>query len=260
MKQILTFLTLFMCLNFLNAQEKRKIISGKMVLDSLPIVNVHIINQHTKIGTISNDNGIFKIPVRLGDTLFFSHLQYQDKVIIITDKTIVNQKINISLEEKTVVLKEMVLEKQRSIFYQDPEITNYSGPVVNAKKLNLPYANTFAKKDKSIVSFSSGAAISLDNLIGALNGSHRREKQMKEMALEDSELEKIRKHFTDDFFITDLKIKKLYINQFLNDCIDKNIIRIFKRDNKLDVIKLLIKESRLFPHRIMEEDIYLTNH
>ncbi|WP_158838588.1 hypothetical protein [Polaribacter sp. L3A8] len=260
MKQILTLLTLFICLTFLNAQEKRKLIVGKIVLDSLSIVNMHIINQNTNIGTISNDKGAFEIPVHLGDTLFCSHLKYQDKIIIITDKTIVNRKINISLEEKTVVLKEMVLEKQQSIFYQDPEITTYKGPIVNAEKLNLPYANTFAKEDKSIINFSSGAAISLDNLIGALNGSKKREKQLKEMALEDSELIKIRKHFTDDFFITDLKIKKLYINQFLNDCIDKNIIPIFKRDNKLDVLKLLMKESQLFPHKIVKEDIYLTNH
>lgn len=235
-------------------------ITAKTVIDSLSIANVHIINQNTNIGTISDDNGVFEIPVHIGDTLFFSHLKYQDKLIIITAKVIVNKNISIPLEEKTVVLKEMVLEKQRSIFYQDPEITTYKGPIVNAQKLNLPYANTFAKEDKSIISFSSGAAISLDNLIGALNGSNRREKLLKEMALEDSELAKIRKHFTDDFFITDLKIKKLYINQFLNDCIDKNIIQVFKRDNKLDALKLLMKESQLFPHKIVEKNTYLTNH
>jgi hypothetical protein len=249
-----------MCFSLLNAQEKRKLITGKAVLDSLSIVNVHIINKNTKIGTISNDNGLFEIPVHIGDTLFFSHLKYQDKLIIVNDKSIVNQKINIQLEEKTVILKEIVLEKQRSIFYQDPEITSYSGPIVNAKKLNLPYANTFAKEDKSIVKFSSGASISLGNLISALNGNNRRERILKEMALEDTYLEKIRKHFTDDFFITDLKIEKVYINQFLNDCIDKNIIRIFKKENKLEVLKLLMKESKLFPHKIVDEDLYLTNH
>ena len=260
MKQIITLLTLFMCFSLLNAQEKRRLKIGKTVLDSLLVANVHVINKSTNIGTISNDNGSFEIPVYVGDTLFFSHIKYKDKFVVITDKTINKLNTNIELEEKTFLLKEIVLEKQRSIFYQDPEITSYKGPVVNAKKLNLPYANTFAEKDKSILKFRSGASISLGNLISAINGTKKREKQLKEMALEDTYLEKIRKHFTDDFFITDLKIKKIYINQFLNDCIDKNIISIFKRENKLDVIKLLMQESKLFTHKIVNEDLYLTNY
>jgi hypothetical protein len=37
---------------------------------------------------------------------------------------------------------------------------------------------------------------------------------LQKMANEDTELFKIRKQYTDDFFITNLKIKKKYINPF----------------------------------------------
>ena len=56
-----------------------------------------------------------------------------------------------NVKASSIVLNEMVLEKQRSIFYQDPEIVTYNGPVVSAKTLQLPYANTTVKKDKSIL-------------------------------------------------------------------------------------------------------------
>ena len=258
MKKPLILLTFLLFLAALNAQEKRIFIIGKTVLDSLPVIDVHVINQNTKVGTVTNDNGVFEIPVKLGDSLFFSHLNLQDKLLIITDKLLSNKKNIISLDEKTIVLNEMILEKQRSIFYQDPEITSYKGPVVTAKSLNLPYANTIVKKDKSVIKFRSGGVISLDNLINSINGNKKREKLLKKLVSEDEMLEKIRKHFTDDFFITDLNIKKDYINQFLNDCIDKNIIAIFKSDNKIKLTNLLIEESTLFPHKVVNEDLFLT--
>ena len=260
MKKLLVLLAFLISFFSLKAQGKRTFKTGRTVLDSIGMIDVHIINKNTKAGTITNYNGVFEIPVKVGDSLFISHLNLQDKLIIITEKTLSDKYILINLIEDTVALNGFVLEKQRSVFYQDPEITTYKGPTVNAKKLNLPYARTSVKKDKSVIKFRSGASISLNNLINSLNGNNKREKQLKKMSAEDLQLEKIRKRFTDDFFITDLKIKKEYINQFLNDCIDKNIIRIFKSDNVLKLTKLLIKESKLYPKKIVDEDLFLSNH
>ncbi|KGL64023.1 hypothetical protein [Polaribacter sp. Hel1_85] len=260
MKNAFVLVTFLCCFLSLKAQEKRFYITGKTVVNGNSILDVHIINKNTKIGTITNDNGVFEIPVKLGDSLFLSHLNLQDKLILITEKILLDKNFTIHLDEKTVVLNEMVLEKQRSIFYQDPEITTYKGPKVTAKTLNLPYANTTVEKDESVIKFRSGGVVSLDNLINSLNGNNKREKQLKKMSAEDVQLEKIRKHFTDDFFITDLKIKKEYINQFLNDCIDKNIINIYKRDDKITLTKLLMDESKLYPKKIVDEDLYLSNH
>lgn len=260
MKKLLVLLAFFISYTSLNAQEKRTFKTGKAVLDSIGIVDVHIINQNTRVGTITNDNGLFEIPIKVGDSLFLSHLNLQDKLIIVTEKILATKNFIINLNEDTVALNGFVLEKQRSIFYQDPEIITYNGPIVNAKKLNLPYANTTVEKDKSVIKFRAGGVVSLDNLINSLNGNKKREKQLKKMSAEDVQLDKIRKKFTDDFFVTDLKIKKEYINQFLNDCIDKNIIRIFKSDNVLKLTKLLIEESKLYPKKIIDEDLFLSNH
>ncbi len=258
MKKLYIVFTFFIGTILISAQDKRTYITGKTVVNEHSILDVHIINKNTKIGTITNENGVFEIPVKLGDSLFLSHLNLQNKLILITEKILLDKNFTIHLDEKTVVLNEMVLEKQRSIFYQDPEITTYKGPKITAKTLNLPYANTTVKKDESIIKFRSGGVLSLDNLINSLNGNNRREKLLKKISQEDIDLKKIRKLFTDDFFITDLKIKKEYINQFLNDCIDKNIIYIFKNNNNIELTKFLIKESKLFPFRVLSEDVLLT--
>jgi hypothetical protein len=242
----------------LNAQEKRRLLKGKTVLDSLIIGDVHIINKNTNIGTITNANGFFEIPIKVGDRLLFSHLNLEDRFVLITDKILADKNFTLILSEKIHTLNEITFKKPKSIFYQDKEIGEYNGPKINAKILRLPFANIKVKKETSILKIRAGGVVSLDNLTNSINGNKIREKMLQKMANEDTELSKIRKQYTDDFFITDLKIKKEYINPFLNYCIDKNIIRIFKSSNSLNLTKLLMKESKTFPHKILNEDLFLT--
>jgi len=266
MKKLLALLSIFSCLLSIDAQEKRTFIKGKILLDNFAVLDsvsnydIHVINKNTSIGTITNDDGSFEIPIKLGDELYFSHINLQHKTIKITDKILADKNFTINLKEKTETLNEIVLEKQRSIFYKDPDIIEYQGPKVTEKTLHLPFANTVAKEDKAIFKFQSGGIVSLDNLLNSLNGTKKLQKQLLKISKEDKELLKIRKYFTDDFFITDLEIKKEYINQFLNNCVDKNIISIFKSDKKLQLIKLLIDESKLYPHKKREEELHLTEH
>ncbi len=258
MKKLFVFLILVLLKHSIFGQEKRTPISGKILIKNIPIVDVHILNLQTQNGTITNDKGLFELTVQLGDSLLYSHLNLKSKTIVVTKKIITEKNLIIHLDEKTIVLQEFTLKKQQSIFYKDPEITKYNGPKVNAKTLNLPFANTTVQKDKAIIKFRSGGIISLDNLINSINGKNKREKFYKKMVSEDTQLEKIRKQLTDDFFITHLKIKKEYINPFLNDCVDKNIIGIFKNDSKIKLLQLLIEESKFYPHKIIYEHKPLT--
>lgn len=259
MKKTAAFLILLVNIYFLNAQEKNTLILGKIILKDSIAKEIHVVNKQQHKGTITDNNGLFNITVKVGDTLFFSHIKLENKDIIITNITILQGKITVYLDEKTEILNEFVLEKKRSIFYQDPEIITYNGPVVNAKNLNLPYAESVAEKEKNILNFKSGAVVSLDNLINSFNGNNKRTMQLKKMSLEDIEIQKIRTFFTDSFFVVDLKIEKEYINLFLNDCLDKNIIRIFNEDNSLKLTKILISESKLFPKKVIDEKLLLTN-
>ena len=243
------FFFLFFCV-FSYCQENRKTVTGKVYFNENVITDVHIINKNSNQGSITNDFGVFEIPILIGDVLEFSHVNLKKKEIIITKDILEQEIIKIYLEGKTYELEEFTLEKPRSIFYVDPQIM--PAPNVNAKTLNLPYANTKAKKDYSVVKFQSGGVVSLDNLINALNGNNKRRKQLKKIVYEDKVLSKIRKHFTDDFFITDLKIKQENINSFLNYCFKKNIINHFNKNENIIVTRILMSESRTFPQNKTE--------
>lgn len=235
------------------SQEKRKLINGTILFEKTIISDIHVINKTTKQGTISNDKGWFEIPVFIGDSLQLTHLNFKEKHIVITKEIYDNRHLNINLEENTYSLNEFTLEKRRSIFYVDPEIVQPT--TVNPKTLNLPYANTIAKKDNSVIKFSSGGVVSLDNLINVLNGNNRRKKELQKIIKEDDALSKIRKQFTDDFFITDLQIKKEHINPFLSYCENKNIISYFNKNQQIKVTKILMDESKTFPQKVNSDSI-----
>ena len=254
--QLLFFFLLSTIISF--SQEKRKLINGTIKFNSDFKGDVHIINKNTSIGTISNNSGWFEIPVMKGDSLFFSHINLKKKTILITEKNFLNGEIEIELEEKTYDLKEITFVKPKSMFEIYNEGKRYKGPKVNAITLGLPFTKSKVKKETAIVSINSGAVVSLDNLINSLNGNNRRKKQLLKLSNEDRVLAKIRKHFTDDFFVTDLKIRKENINPFLNYCVRKKIISLYKNEESIKLTTILITESKEFTQKIVTDSLVIT--
>ena len=158
-------------------------------------------NKSNIKGTTTGDEGFFEIPVKEKDTLLISHIKYKNVVIRISKEMITSKFITINLIEKTTELNEITIGKQKSIIERYNSIKSYEGPKVTAKSLGLPFANAKPKKDETIVSFQSGGVVSLDNLINALNGNNRRKKQLLKLQKQDRDLERIRKYFTDSFFV-----------------------------------------------------------
>ena len=252
MKNQLVLVFLFFTL-LSSSQEKRIRIPGKVTFDNTVISDVHVINKNTEQGTITNDNGWFEIPVAIGDSLQFTHVNLKSKQIIITKELFKKRNLEISLKENTYALDGFTLEKPKSIFYADPQMVR--PPIVNAKTLNLPYAKATVKKDHSILKFRSGGTVSIDNLFNALNGDNKRRKELNKISNEDNALFNIRRHFTDDFFITDLQIKKKHINPFLNYCVKKNIIAYFKRNENILLTQVLMAQSKTFPQKINSDSL-----
>lgn len=252
--QLVLLFLFFTLLSF--SQEKRIRIHGNVTFNNTVISDVHVINKNTEQGTNTNDNGWFEIPAMVGDSLQFTHINLKNKQVIITKEILKKRNLEIVLEENTYALDGFTLEKPRSIFYVDPQMVR--PPIVNAKTLNLPYAKTTVQKDHSILKFRSGGVVSIDNLFNALNGNNKRRKELNKISQEDNTLYNIRRHFTDDFFITDLQIKKKHINPFLNYCIKKNIIAYFKRNENILLTQVLMDQSKTFPQKINSDTIIAT--
>ena len=232
---LLILFTIFSCVVY--AQNPPKIIKGTVFIDSIPTQDVHIINKKLAIGAISNENGQFEILVEENNILLISHLNLEYKEITVNKENIKAKNIVIYVDSKTHMLDD--------------------APVVNAETLKLPYANVKPKDDKT-VKIESGVTIGLSGLVNALNGNNKKKKLLKKLKIEDQNIANIRKHYTDGFFIRQLKIKEEHINSFLESCISKGIINLYRKDKILELTSVLIENSKHSPYLLENELIRLT--
>ena len=83
-----------------------KIIKGNILnQNQSPIEYVSVVNKSTNLGTCTLDNGDFSIRASVGDTLFFSCMNYQERLVVVksTDFTF----FSLILEEKSYQIEEV---------------------------------------------------------------------------------------------------------------------------------------------------------
>jgi len=128
-----------------------QVFSGKIVDDSLgfAIPAVHVWNESTRMGSISDDSGEFSIKVKSQDTLVFSTIGYFSYVTVI--KSVLKHKAIIRLKQKTYEIGEVVVRRFRS----------YESFIYQVTHLDLPESQTEKLREYLKIT-SAGAAIEAD--------------------------------------------------------------------------------------------------
>jgi carboxypeptidase-like protein len=128
-----------------------KVIWGKIVDDSLgfTLSSVHLWNESTRMGSISNDSGEFSITVSNQDTLVFSALGYFSNIIVVSSS--LNQDIVVRLKPGKYEIGEVVVRRFRS----------YESFKYQVIHLDLPESKTAELKEYIKVS-SIAAALEAD--------------------------------------------------------------------------------------------------
>ncbi|GGD24553.1 hypothetical protein [Hyunsoonleella pacifica] len=105
MKLILLFIILF-SIQFGIAQSTE--ITG-VVKSNVDVENIHVINKTAQKFTVTDSRGKFTIPVSLNDTLSFSSVQYQPKIIIVSQEILESKTVLVILEEQINELEKITL-------------------------------------------------------------------------------------------------------------------------------------------------------
>lgn len=91
-----------------------KVFSGIIIDDSLAyaIPSVHVWNESTRMGSISNASGEFSLNVRFQDTIVFSSIGYYSTVFIVS--SLLDQGVQVRLKRKQYEIDEVVVRRFRS--------------------------------------------------------------------------------------------------------------------------------------------------
>ena len=264
----LTILILTLIVSFqIYSQEDRIEIDGKIIADSLTVENIHIVNLTTKQGTISNNDGSFKIYATVSDTLFISSLLFKKKYQLITKQNIVDKIIYISVLSQTNLLNEVVLNNHNlsGSLVLDTKNTPKDSIRMNPMTIDfsninwdIPLEEDEMSRKKMPNSYAYGGGINIFGIIGLAIDllsdkdkqrtkkivREREAKKAKEIKVLDRQLPSLLKsELGISFYVKNLKIPEDEIYNFIEYCYKRNIIELYQQDKKLKVIEILIEES-----------------
>ncbi|WP_439132521.1 hypothetical protein [Polaribacter sp.] len=238
------------------AQSQKRLIKG-IVLDSLGIVkNVNIINQKTKLGTFSNDQGLFSIYASKGDSLNFSSVQHINKIIIVSDEIFFKQNIKAILKLNTYTLDEITLKKHnlRGILTSDiKEIPKQKRDSI--LKDNLDFSNIDLNLKDSRIDANNRAeseVVVVDptqknqgvNLLGFLSLKKKKYKPIVNNDFDKTKVPtKILTELGEDYFFKKLNIPKQKYHNFLEFCNLSTVINLYKKKKLLALIQLFENQS-----------------
>ena len=257
-KKLPTFLFLFFIYSISFAQSSRVLINGVIKNPSLqPIINTHIVNLTTKVGTVSNKNGAFNIPVKEGDWLQISNIQFITKKIKIKKGNLKERVLLIYLIPLKNELEEVTIKKKMkgSLDLDRKEKEKDTLP-----KIDKDYYN-FSKMDFSKVKVDENKAKSAQYLtdpvskvaglppatIGIPDGSLEAKRALRrKISYKEKFPNMLMQMFGEQFFFVKLKIPKDNYYHFLQYCEPFGIEKLFKERKQIEVLKILLKESKSY--------------
>lgn len=183
---------LFLLIFSAAAQAQERVLLGGIVRNHLttgPVAAAHVMNLTDSLATITSPEGAFKIPVHLGDSLIFSSIGYHHKALIVTEKELLADYIEIKMVQREYQLgevevnplgtKEQFRQKFMELEVDDGtiEIVGIKGPSKDRRTIPVTEDANEIKKAKYMMSPASFIYGNLSKDAKARQELHRLEKQ-----------------------------------------------------------------------------------
>jgi len=206
------------------------------------VENIHIINKTARVFTISNQAGNFKISAKINDTLVFSSVQYQTKILVIDENILINKRVNVFLEEHINELDEVFVGKfltgdllsdinntegEPPINFYDVGIPGYTGKIATQSERRLNEATT------------GGGIIPLNPILNAISGRTKMLKQQVALEAKDELLFSIKVRLSEVFFELNPLEESLIMDFFYFCQEDENFMNACKNQSDLKILQFL---------------------
>ncbi len=240
-------------------------IIGKVTVAADDIEGIHVINKTANRFTITQNDGSFRIPAKLKDTLIFSAIKYKPKEVIVDAMALRSKTIQVFLTELVNELNEVVVgkvltgnlmsdvensESKRAIDFYDLGIPGYTGKPLTISENTLHEAGEF--KPIMLLGLLMGSV----PLNPILNGISGRTKQLKnQVKIERSQacMNSIVSNLSETFFaFNDLDASKR--TEFFYYCAeDDDFLALCKIKNDIQTLEFLSSKLKIFKENLIVE-------
>ena len=248
-------LLLLFTINSYSQDDKLFEIEGKIYSLNKPVNNIHVVNLTKGFGTISDDNGSFKLLVAVNDEVLFSSIQHEKKTIKIETAHFKNRKIFVTIIPSVTILDEVFIHGLSGNLSVDINQTpidtipkmNFTFDKQDIYRFNKSYPthydrtpNSLAFTDPTYMRGAGGSASIPDFRLIRIQKLKRELKKKKNFS------KKLISEFGMDFFLKDLKIHRDSIELFIDFCENKNLFSVYQSDQKLKAIEILTEQRDKF--------------
>ncbi|WP_298246245.1 hypothetical protein [uncultured Christiangramia sp.] len=217
-RKITMYALLFFLVGFaseVTAQE-RKIVSGKIVSDSLMDKSgVHVINMTAEKGTVTNENGEFDMMLKLGDSIYFSSVQFENEFKVIGEQQLKNGWTKL-LYPKMNELAEVQLDNIKLSGVLDQDITRMPKSIY--EKLGIPFPKP--RRTSLELAMQANTNDPVSQVINMLNGTTKQLKKAEENAELTKLVNRARGRMQEAYFVNGLGLPENEVVNFLYYCVD----------------------------------------
>ena len=222
--------------------QERKPIKGRLIYRNVNVVAANVVNVTAQINTITDGEGAFEIPVKIGDEVVFSSVQYMIRTVEITPEIIQKNRLIITVNEKINALEEVVITPDDTEKFLDLKEEEFKGYDYERDK-STRLENTIVRQGqlKNGLNLINIAKL----IVKAVNDKTEEEKRN----LKPSEI--LSYVFDTEFFTGDLELKNDQIVGFLEH-IDKNLPsqKLLSQSQQFQLIDYLISESKKYRNQL----------
>ncbi|MGX1025123.1 hypothetical protein [Psychroflexus sp. MBR-150] len=238
MKAFLGFILMMFYFNLSFAQNKT--IKGQFTGKNLDNSFINIINLNQYKATISQEDGRFEIPAKVGDSILISSIQYSEVKFLVKPEFFEDE-IEIPLSLKVNELQDVNLYSLglTGDLAKDAEsIETYD---FSQTQLGFPaYIEYYTREERRLAGVSGSL---IGYLINLMNGNIKMYKNLIVYERTDNRKERLHQLFPERFYHEDLNIPSNLIEDFTYYCIENHpeVIKLTQQKDKLLLTELLPK-------------------
>jgi len=216
-------------------------IKGKLIYRNVNVVAANVVNIDAQINTITDGEGEFEIPVKVGDEIIFSSVQYMIRTVKINPDIIQKNRLIITVNEKINALEEVIITPDDTEKFLDLKEEEFKGyDYLRDKSTRLE--NTIVRQGQ----LNNG--INVINILKLINKVINSKTEEEKRSLKPSEV--LKYVFEIDFFKRDLELTDDQIIGFL-EYIDDNLPsqKLLSQSKQFQLIDYLILESKKYRNK-----------
>jgi hypothetical protein len=231
-------LILFLVFQVIAFAQDRIPIKGRLIYRNINVVAANVVNITAQINTITDGEGAFEIPVKTGDEVVFSSVQYMIRTVEITPEIIQKNRLIITVNEKINALEEVVItpdDAEKFLNLKEEEFKGFDYDRDKSTRLE----NTIVRQGQ----LNNGLnLINVAKLIAKIINNKTEEEKRN---LKPSEV--LSYVFDKSFFISDLELRDDQIVGFLEH-IDNNLPsqKLLNQSQQFQLIDYLILQSKKY--------------